>query len=116
MGMPTYKLIYFNGRGAAERTRIMFAIKKVEYEDFRYEVTFANPGDPTTAERPEFERDKAAGKFTANLGELPILEVDGVQIGQSKAIERYVAKAIGMMGSTALEEAQIDAICEHQVL
>ena len=46
---------------------------------------------------------------------LPILEIDGVPLPQSKAIERYVAKQVGLMEAHAMEEAQIDAVCEHQV-
>ena len=33
--MPKYKLIYFNGRGRAELTRLVFAQAGVEYEDCR---------------------------------------------------------------------------------
>ena len=36
-----------------------------------------------------------------------------VREGQSKAIERFVAGQHGFMGSTPLEAAQIDMICEH---
>ena len=64
-------------------------------------------------QRPEFDAAKAAGKLDANLGRLPLLEVDGQVFGQSKTIERFVAKRVGMMGSNAVEEAQIDCVCEH---
>ena len=64
-------------------------------------------------QRPEFDAAKAAGKLDANLGRLPLLEVDGQVFGQSKTIERFVAKRVGMMGATPIEEAQIDCICEH---
>ena len=48
------------------------------------------------------------------MGRLPILTVDGkYQIGQSKAIERYLAKKFGFFGSTLEEEARIDSIGEH---
>ena len=30
------KLVYFNGRGMAETSRLLFAAGGVEYEDFRY--------------------------------------------------------------------------------
>lgn len=33
--MPAYKLYYFNGRGAAEMIRFVFAQAGVEYEDVR---------------------------------------------------------------------------------
>lgn len=35
------------------------------------------------------------------------------QIGQSKTIERFVAKKTGFYGSNEIEEALIDMICEH---
>ena len=35
--MPTYKLTYFNGRGRAEITRLIFAAAGVPYEDVRIE-------------------------------------------------------------------------------
>jgi hypothetical protein len=40
--------------------------------------------------KPEMEADKALGKFHANLGKLPILEVGNLKIGSSRAIEGYV--------------------------
>lgn len=106
MATETYKLLYFNGRGAAERIRFLFAIGKIEFEDTRWNFD-------------EFKEGKATGAFAANLGRLPILEVASaggkpVQIAQSKSIERYLAKKIGLYGTTPLEEALIDAICEHQ--
>ena len=35
--MSTYKLYYFNARGGAETTRIIFAQADVKYEDVRFE-------------------------------------------------------------------------------
>ena len=34
--MPSYKLMYFNGRGRAEASRYLFALAGVEYEDYRF--------------------------------------------------------------------------------
>ena len=107
------KLSYFDARGVAETTRYMLAVTKTPYEDFRYGFTFGTPGDFSTVQRPEFDAAKAAGKLDANLGRLPLLEVDGQVFGQSKTIERFVAKRVGMMGANDLEAAQIDCICEH---
>ena len=45
-------------------------------------------------------------------GRLPILEVDGVVLGQSLAISRYAAKLAGIAGSDALEAAKYDAIVD----
>jgi len=105
------KLMYFDIRGLAETTRLLFAASKKEYEDKRYPLIFGTPGDFSTIKREEFDAAKAAGEFDAGMGKLPILECDGVKIGQSKAIERFVAKKVGMMGTNEIEEFQIDAAC-----
>lgn len=57
---------------------------------------------------------KNNGSYIANLNRVPVLTVDGsFTIGQSKAIERFVAKQFNLMGDSDLEEAAIDAFCEH---
>jgi len=110
--MPTYKLQYFDIRGLAETARFLFAVAKVPYEDARFSLTFGTPGDFSTIQRPEFDAAKAAGELHASLGKVPYLEVDGVRIGQSKAIERFLARAFGLMGATEIEGAHIDQLCE----
>ena len=47
----------------------------------------------------EFDAAKASGELDASGGKVPLLTVDGGKIGQSKAIERYLAKALGLAGS-----------------
>lgn len=43
-----------------------------------------------------------------------VLVVNGVhEIGQSKSIERYLSKRLGMLGANDVEAAQIDAFTEH---
>jgi len=56
---------------------------------------------------------KAEGFFQANMDRAPLLTVGDLKLGQSKAIDRYVARAVGMMGATAEEAAIIDMIGEH---
>merc|ERR1712060_332658 len=68
--------------------------------------------DFSTIKRPEFDAAKAAGELDASGGKVPLLTVDGAKIGQSKAIERYLAKALGLGGSSDAEFAQIDAVAE----
>jgi glutathione S-transferase len=62
------------------------------------------------AVRPEFDALKAAGAFP--LGQVPILEVNGTKLFQSKAIQRYIAGKTGLLGATPEEAALIDAVCE----
>lgn len=110
--MPTYKLCYFDIRGLAETARMLLAVAKVPYEDVRLSLTFGTPGDFSTIQRPEFDAAKAAGELDVSLGKVPYLDVDGVRFGQSKAIERYISRQHGLMGSNEIEGAQIDQLTE----
>lgn len=107
-------LRYFDGRGVAETARLLFAVAGEKYEDMRYPISFGTPGDFSTLKRDEFLADKEAGKFDINMGKVPVLEVGSAfRLPQSKAIERYLARKFGMMGSTPEEEAWVDAMAEH---
>eukprot|EP01033_Poteriospumella_lacustris_P011902 gene11902-8492_t len=105
--MATYKLQYFNAKGVAEVARYMLAVAGQTYEDVRYNFTLPN------FEKPEFDADCAAGEFRVNMDRLPILTYNGAKIGQSKTIERFLAKKLGFFGSNDVEEALIDAVTEH---
>jgi len=107
----TYKLIYFNVRGLGEPSRLLFAYAGVDYEDHRYKIEFKAGARP---EWVEFANDAQAGKFNHALGQIPILEVDGkLSFGQSKAIERYLARQFGFFGQDEAEGAVVDSISEH---
>jgi len=97
--MSQPKLIYFDVRGVAERVRYLFAVAGASYEDARFPLAFGVPGDFSTVIRKEFDAAKANGELDAGMGKVPLLEIDGLKIPQSKAIERYVAKKYGMMGT-----------------
>ena len=45
-------------------------------------------------------------------GVMPVLEVDGAQIGQSITIARYLANKFNLAGGTALEKATADMIVD----
>ena len=55
------KLTYFNGRGLAEVSRLIFATTETEYEDFRYPITVLDWSTYNMA-RKEFDADKSSGK------------------------------------------------------
>lgn len=93
--MPSYTLNYFNARGRAELTRLVFAAAGVEFTDNR--VEFAN---------------WPALKAEAPLGQMPYLEVDGVKLPQSCTIARFVAHENNLAGKTNLEMAQADAVVD----
>lgn len=105
------KLTYFNVRGLAETSRFLLALGGEEYEDFRYPLEVIDMSKHEM-KKDEFDKDKADGKLVTSLNKVPFLEVDGVTIPQSKSVERFLARRFNMMGSTDLEAAQIDAICE----
>eukprot|EP00930_Biecheleria_cincta_P046198 TRINITY_DN31869_c0_g1_i1.p1 TRINITY_DN31869_c0_g1~~TRINITY_DN31869_c0_g1_i1.p1 ORF type:complete len:307 (-),score=72.15 TRINITY_DN31869_c0_g1_i1:244-1083(-) len=115
VGSPTgeFTLRYFDGRGVAEMARMLFALAGESYEDKRYKIIFGKPFDFSTMQREEFDADKAAGRLDVAMGKVPVLESGEFVLPQSKAIERYLAKRFGMMGSNLEEEAWIDALAEH---
>jgi len=109
-----YTLRYFDGRGVAETSRMLFVLAGEDFEDKRYTIAFGTPGDFSTIQRDEFDADKAAGKMDVAMGKVPVLEAGpDFALPQSKAIERYLASKFGMMGSTVEEAAWVDAVAEH---
>jgi len=93
--MSTYKLTYFNGRGRGEISRLIFAAAGQEYEDIRYE---RNEWPSHKAEMP--------------LGQIPVLEFDGVQLPQSLSIARFLAKQFQLAGKDNFEQAKVDAVVD----
>lgn len=43
------------------------------------------------------------------MGQMPVLEIDGKKVHQSISICRYLAKKVGLSGSTDFESFEIDA-------
>lgn len=93
---PSYKLTYFNSRGLAEVSRLIFAYAGVDYEDVRVE------------RGPQWDELKPKTPF----GVMPLLEVDGVVFCQSRAIARYLANQFGLVGKTPLESARCDMLVD----
>lgn len=75
IAMTTHKLTYFNIQGAAEKVRLAFVLAGVAFEDVRI-----------TGE------EWATLKPTTKFGQLPMLNIDGVEFAQSGAMVRYVAR------------------------
>lgn len=112
----TPKLHYFNGAGAAGTIRLALAVGKVEYTDVRWPVDMSKFGsEGVAAACPLFAAAKEDGTCAANMGRVPVLEIGDVFIGEAKAVERYVARKTGLMGSNDDEAAQIDALGEHLI-
>jgi len=92
---PTFKLYYFNIKALAEPIRYLFAYGGQAYEDVRVE----------RADWPKL-------KPTMPMGQMPVLEVDGIRVHQSVAIERYIAKRVGLAGANDWENLQIDSVVD----
>ena len=91
--MPSYKLFYFNARGGAEFIRLIFAQAGVKYEDVRLD------GQQWADMKPK-----------TPFCTIPVLEVDGKQLGGSVVIGRYLAEQFSLAGENAMENAQTAAI------
>jgi len=94
--MVHYKLTYFNSRGRAEHIRLLFALAGVEYEDVRLDH-----GENWQAFKPK-----------TPLGKIPVLEIDGHMLGESKAIARYLAREFQLAGKNNLEAAKADMLVD----
>eukprot|EP01112_Ceratiomyxa_fruticulosa_P007365 TRINITY_DN1907_c0_g1_i1.p1 TRINITY_DN1907_c0_g1~~TRINITY_DN1907_c0_g1_i1.p1 ORF type:complete len:204 (+),score=39.16 TRINITY_DN1907_c0_g1_i1:96-707(+) len=96
----SYKLAYFDGRGLAEISRLLFTLAGVPFEDIRFSAE---------GEKKEWNQAKPDYPFE----KIPQLTVDGHKIPQSKAIERFLARRFGFFGSNELETARVDAFSEQ---
>ncbi|KAL6736808.1 hypothetical protein Aduo_007115 [Ancylostoma duodenale] len=94
--MVHYKLSYFDIRGAGECVRQIFAVAGQEFEDNRLT-----------------KEDFAPLKPKLPFGQVPVLEVDGKQLGQSLAICRYLARQFGFAGKSPFEEAIVDSLADQ---
>lgn len=90
-----YKLTYFNGRGLGEVIRLIFAQAAVDFEDIRIE-----------------RDDWPERKPTTPFGKIPVLDVDGIIISESRAIARFVARRHGLCGQDDFEAAQCDMLVD----
>lgn len=90
--MPKLKLRFFDYHGGrGEVARIALQMGGIEYEDHRIPIAKWDDYKPNTP-------------FAA----VPVLEVDGVQIAQSNAINRYCGKLAGYYPEDPLEAAFCD--------
>lgn len=94
--MTSYTLYYFNGRGRAEICRMLFALSGVEYDDSR--ITFT-------------DWKNFRSKMPCSC--LPVLEIDRkVQVPQSMAIARYLAREFGFHGKDNIEMTKVEYIAD----
>lgn len=111
----TLELRYWNGRGLAETGRLMLAIAgKFPGKGYIDKRVTTDPME-SYGEGVEFVAPYAsvAGTLDSNLGRLPILGVGNENIGQSAAIDFYLATTLGFLGDSALQGAQIMCVVEN---
>jgi len=112
-------LRYFGIDGVAETIRHVMALGGIEWTesawaiDFK-KIDFNNTTGTLPIASPGFGAAKTSGELDANMGRAPVIVVDDkLELGQSKTIERYLARRLGLLGKNEAEAAQIDAITEH---
>jgi len=102
MTKPT--LTYFAVRGLAEQIRVLLKDAKVEYTAVDYPLAVNG------VQCAEFQALKQSGKL--DYGSIPLWEEDGLQLVQSIAIARHLAKKYGYSGENEHEAAKIDSVIE----
>lgn len=110
---PKYHLYYFDIRARGEPVRILLQVAGADWEDRRYSLNLTKnaPGDDLLA-------DRASGKLNVSMGLVPMLEIHEpsgkvFRMGESQAIERFIASRHGLMGKDEYEAAQVDMVSEH---
>ena len=92
--MPQLKLTYFDFHGGrAEPARLALAIGGVAFEDYRFSF-------------PDFAEVRKSTPF----GQVPTLQVDGVQVTQCDAIIRYAGKLAGLYPTDAFQALLCDEV------
>ena len=94
----TAKLTYFHGWGLAEQLRWVLAATNTPFDNVCLD---------THAQMQEL---RAEGRLL--FGQLPLLEIDGLQLTQSQAMVRYVAARGGISGATPAEVVLVDMVAE----
>jgi len=109
-----YKLIYFDVKGRGEIARLLLAAAGQEYKDLRLPFNMAFPG-LSNEERKKFKEWEqwAALKASMPFEQIPVLEVTDengqtLQIAQTLAIARHLARVFGFYGKTITEQSLID--------
>ncbi|ODM90290.1 Glutathione S-transferase [Orchesella cincta] len=98
MSTPKYKLTYFDYMWLAEPIRLLLSYVKEDFEDVRV--------DWDEWEKPDGKIDKSPYPY----GKLPVLEdaENGLKLGQSFTILRYLGRKYNLVGATDAEAAKCD--------
>ncbi|MCB9656614.1 MAG: glutathione S-transferase family protein [Polyangiales bacterium] len=94
--MTHYKLTYFDVHGGrAESIRLAFCLGGIPFEDERW--SFA-----------EFGQKRASLRFNA----VPVLTIDGAEVTQSNALNRYVGRLAGLYPEDLLQALYCDEVMD----
>ncbi|XP_046885334.1 glutathione S-transferase alpha M14-like isoform X4 [Hypomesus transpacificus] len=96
--MAKVVLHYFNGRGRMETIRWLLAVAGVEFEE-----------EFITAPH-KYEKLVSDGDLV--FGQLPMVEIDGMKLVQTKAILNYIAGKYNLYGKDLKQRAMIDMYSE----
>uniref|UniRef100_A0A8D1F3G5 glutathione transferase n=1 Tax=Sus scrofa TaxID=9823 RepID=A0A8D1F3G5_PIG len=88
------KLYYFRGRGRMESIRWLLAAAGVEFEEEFFET------------REQYEKLKKDGLLL--FGQVPLVEIDGMALTQTRAILSYLAAKYNLHGKDLKERVRID--------
>jgi len=89
-------LHYWNGAGRSEHIRVLWSAAGVEWDEKWY-----NTRAEYLAKKPEL-----------TYSQMPMVDVDGIQLVQQRPILRYVAKKTGFWPTCPAEEHLVDHIVE----
>lgn len=101
------QLTYWDGQGNAEIIRLMMAACGQVWED---KVALDASGTTHISTEAQFEGIAAAGLLA--FDQLPLLQIDGLNIVQKYAAVRYLARKHGLYGKDNAEATQIDIISD----
>nr|XP_014338967.1 PREDICTED: LOW QUALITY PROTEIN: glutathione S-transferase A4-like [Bos mutus] len=88
------KLWYFHGRGRMESIRWLLAAAGVEFEEEFLET------------REQYEKLQKDGRLL--FGQVPLVEIDGMELTQTRAILSYLAAKYNLHGKDLKETVRID--------
>ena len=89
-------LSYWDGRGLGDPVRFLLEFCLIPFDE------------DTVRSREGFEALKASGKLA--FDQVPLLEIDGLQLVQTQAILRYVAGSKGLRGYTPADQGVADMV------
>ncbi|XP_062981164.1 glutathione S-transferase-like [Elgaria multicarinata webbii] len=92
------KLHYFNGRGRMETIRWLLAAAGVEFEEQIFHT------------KEDLEKLRKDGSLLYQ--QVPMVEIDGMKMVQSRAILNYIAAKHNLCGKDPKQRAFIDMYCE----